>query len=104
MDFEIPATKEEMYEVLEAIDLHYKGDLRLFEPPAFEALSLARMDYTPETEDALLARAAELVEYDYEEALAQYRDEQDALIAGETERKTQLAAEKQEALSAIGAE
>ena len=46
MDFEIPATKEEMYEVLEAIDLHYKGDLRLFEPPAFEALSLARMEYT----------------------------------------------------------
>ena len=104
MDFEIPATKEEMYEVLEAIDLHYKGDLRLFEPPAFEALSLARMDYIPETEESLLARAAELVEYDYEEALAQYRDEQDALIAGETERKTQLAAEKQEALSAIGAE
>lgn len=88
MEFTMPTTKAELYEVLEEIETHYKGDLRLFTPPEFQTLTLSRMSYTPTTEEDRLARAEKLVEYGYEEALAAYLAELDAQIAKENGKKS----------------
>lgn len=99
MDFTMPTTKTELYEVLKEIETYYKGDLRFFTPPDFRSLTLNRLTYTPTTEEERLARAEKLMEYGYDEALAAYLAEADAQIAKENEKKeARLAARDQTVL------
>ena len=57
MEFVVPATKEQLYDVLKEISDYYKGRESEFTLPDLEDLVLEKIEFTPKTAEELVALA-----------------------------------------------
>ncbi len=73
MEFTLPTTKEEMYEVLEQLFNHYRVRKEGFEEVSLEELALERLNIDFETDSELMTKAQELLKAEHEREIKEYQ-------------------------------
>lgn len=75
MQFTMPTTKEEMHATLEVIFEHYRTIHGTFISQPLAPLELARMEYTPPTDQELLEKAERIVAADHKREVLKRKDD-----------------------------
>ncbi len=101
MDFTLPTTKEEMYEVLEQLFNHYRVRKQGYEEITLNELSLERLDITYETDQELLEKAQKILKAEHEREITKYESELSSKIIALQEKITLLENSHQEEIANI---
>ncbi len=80
MQFNLPTTKEQMYQILNDLFYYYRVQREGFEEVDLIELNLARLEYTEKTEQELIERATTLLTAQNEREKKNYQNQIDAKI------------------------
>jgi transposase-like protein len=98
MQFNLPTTKNEMYNILNDIFHHYRIKRETYDGVPLEQLTLARMDYIPPSDLTLKTEAAALVAPDQQREIDKRKSD---ILKNITAINTKITAEGENALSLI---
>ena len=80
MQFNLPTTKEQMYQILNDLFYYYRVQREGFEEVDLIDLNLTRLEYTEKTEQELIERATVMLSAQNEREKKKYQNELDAKI------------------------
>jgi len=101
MDFTLPTTKEQMYEVLNALFYHYKVKKDPYEEIILEEMQLERQEFVFKTQEELLSRAQVDLSAKHLQDVKEYQASLDTKISEFTIKVGLLESEKQKQTSDI---
>lgn len=90
MSFNIPTTKQEMYEILQEIYKYYRIDREIYSPIDLKELDLKELTYKELTEEELKERAKEILKSEQQEKVLKRKESLKEQIDTLTKKKSQL--------------
>ena len=75
MQFNTPTTKDEMYVILNDLFYYYRVKREGYEEVSLKELELARLEFTPSTEEELVIKATALLSGEREREISEYKRE-----------------------------